>query len=162
MGRLRWAAAAIRVCSVLTIVGCQSSPDALLSRELEDGRPIRALLSDSGKTAVLVYSAATCFGCGTPIAEWRVLGAAGRVRVALVLVGAVSDADWRAFRLQRVPVAGVLASSPTMRITVPSEYLVEHGQIIAKAEGLAAIRSRRFSRDSLLFPPDRKRMGRAE
>lgn len=117
----------------------------LLGGSLDDGRPLQALVRFGRPNAILIYDAATCFTCGTAIPQWRRLMTDARVHVAVVLAGAVTDADLRALRIQRIPIAGTMKKPPFGPSSMPVELLTaDHGQIHAIAIGAEAVHARRL------------------
>ena len=141
---------------LLAMIACDAlKPHDLqiVDRALVSGLPIKSLVQSDTTTALLVYSAATCFSCGTSIPFWRARAQSGRVKFVLVLSTTPSEADLRVLRIQRIPIAGVLAGRRWPSDAVPSEYLVRSGQILARAEGLAEVRQRRLWRKADSLPP---------
>lgn len=135
---------------------CAPNVETLLDRRLTDGRHVRDLIAPNGPHAILVYKSSTCFACGTPLNWWRDLGRMGRVKVILVLTGPATEADLRNLRIQRVPVAGVLDEPPIPSERLPGEYVIENGELLARAEGARKVASRRlwmrFASDSFRRP----------
>jgi hypothetical protein len=125
-------------------LGCREPAQSILNTHLDDGRIIREAVAPEQPIALLVYSAATCFACGTPLPSWRRLANEGRIKLVLVLAGPTTDGDRRALRIQRIPVAGFV-SRPLFRLDrLPSEYLLVAGRVFAKAEGAAAVQKSRL------------------
>lgn len=130
--RLRLAGPAI---ALLVAVACGRAPQTILDAELRDGTIVRDLLQPDLRTAVLVYRAQTCLACSTPLPLWEQLERQGRVRLILLLVDPVSDADRRVLTIQRIPVRGILRTLPR-NVALPAEFIVSDGKVTQAALGV--------------------------
>ena len=135
-------------------VSCSAESDSVLALATANGTTIREVVGEEA-TAVLVYAAATCFSCGASLPNWEALAEAKRLKVLVVLVGTLTDADRRNLRIQRVAAVEVADNPASHGVFVPSEYVVLGGRVIHQASG-NEIRSRRLWRqvdsDSVRFP----------
>jgi hypothetical protein len=130
--------------ATIALAACSQPAVSILDQKLSSGATIRALVAGDSSAVVLIYNASTCFACGTPIPLWRELARKGSVRFVLVLTDTPSADDARALQIQRIPVSGIFADRPSRADSIPSEYLVRSGVIVARAEGLQMVRSRRL------------------
>ena len=120
--------------------GCTpKEPVPVLSETLDDGRQLRALITDSGSTALLVLDAQACLYCGSDVGDWQRLEREKRVKVVLVVVGRMSESDERTAKLQRIDIdRAITTHRPDFR--VPSEFYIVNGSVVQRASGLAQIR----------------------
>jgi hypothetical protein len=135
----------IALALAIIFAACKGTASTdLLSAELDDGRQLQALAKSDRPGAILIYDAATCFTCGTAVPQWRRLMNDSRVHVAVVLAGAVTEADLRALRIQRIPIAGTMKKPPFGREAMPVEILTVDGHSHAAAIGAEAVHTRRL------------------
>ena len=136
---------AVRFVLILVVASMNSCMPtaAVLDLRTRNGSIVRDLVAKE-PTAILVYAASTCFGCGTPLAYWEELARSGRMRLLVLLSGKVTDADLRNLRIQRIP-ALVLAEEEAKRASsLPSEFIVVDGRVEERAEGASEVRERRL------------------
>lgn len=140
--RLTVVTAAMTVWLAAIVGGCETRTPDILAQKLADGRTVAQIVTDSGPpTALLVYTSDMCLFCATPLLDWEKLERNGQVRVVLLLAGDIDEADARQLKIERIPVAGhVLRPGGP----VPSEYVLQGGRVVARAEGVAAIRRLRL------------------
>lgn len=125
---------------------------SILDQNLESGGNVSDLLDGNQPTVILVYTAATCLACNTPLPIWENLATAGRVELVLLLDGSLSEADRKVMRIRRIPVAGVLSGSGWPANKLPSEYLISKGNVVATAEGGTQVYERKLWEHPLVSP----------
>ena len=84
---------------VTLAMSCARDPESVLALTTKGGTTIREVVGDE-PTALLVYTASTCFSCGSSLSNWEALAEAKRLKILVVLAGTVSDADLRNLRIQ--------------------------------------------------------------
>jgi hypothetical protein len=140
---------------IVAVLNSCGSKVAVLDLRTRDGAMVRDLVAEE-RTAILIYAASTCFGCGTPLAYWEELARSGRLRLLVLISGEVTEADLRNLRIQRIPAVAISEQDAKRASSVPSEYVVIGGRIEERAEGAGEVRERRLWKlveaDSLRFP----------
>ena len=153
--RSRMVATALFVLLIVTSLNSCGSDAAVLDLKTRDGKMVRDLIAEE-PTAILIYAASTCFGCGTPLAYWEQLARSGRVRLLVLISGDVVEADLRNLRIQRIRAVALSEQAAIRTASVPSEYVIVGGRIVERAEGAGQVRERRLWKlveaDSMRFP----------
>jgi len=138
---------ALLMLSAICLVGCEpTNPQAeqFLDVELSDGRPVSRLLSKDQVTVLLLYAKSMCYSCSNMYSRWEERAREGRIKLVLLLDEPLTEADARAFRMQRIPVSGSFAAGRIPVNDVPSEYIVHRGRVVAQAVGALQRRERRL------------------
>jgi hypothetical protein len=127
--------------------GCERSAPEILNQKLLDGRVVQELLAVDRPTVVLIYDAATCIWCATPLRYWERVARTGNAHVVLLLTGPLRDDDRRTLTIRRIAVGGRLVPVATRgrsESVAVAEYIIEVGKVLASARGVDEIRRRRL------------------
>jgi hypothetical protein len=134
----------IVAATLIVVAACRPEAGSILDERVADGRLIRSLVPASGKAAIVIYDAKTCFSCGSDLPAWQRAVSERAARVVILASPPVVSEDWRAFRLQRVAIAGALSRAPFSADDLPAEFIIEDGRVTSIALGLADTRARRL------------------
>lgn len=137
---------ALKVLGIASLVfaapSCSRGKGDVLLLTTTDGRNIADVVPDSGGTILLVYEPYRCYSCSTLLSSWEERSKMLGLALRLVMSEEPDANEWRTLRRERIPVVGVLDARSQRRLEAPAEFLFRGRELVARAEGGAAVRKR--------------------